>query len=498
MSSGSDEFEIGTTGRGEDFLSFSGAGEAEEFVRLHMSDPDDLRKLRMAMTEEGADPEMKNLDDHQLLQAAAQRIARGEIRIFPRAVSTPAFAVEEEKKKAAPALKGEKSWIAFKFVHDATGEPIANLQLKVTLPDGTEQEGKTDSEGTLEFKEIPEGACSLTSPIQGAKHRRTFFVVAEGDKQIDRTLPASQEEKDDDSGPWWIADVTTHEMKEGETLDAVATSNGTSAQDLTMFNWGTADRAPIEDFLSSGDRPPTPGESPASPPDSETPPRVADRMVRVAGPDPVRLLIPKSWKRDGLACFHTHTFRLESILTVQGHVSLVLYDDLWMAPLPGKPYLIEGPNGARFEGTTGGDGSLEAGPVPLDFFTLTISNVRLMRLGSVSGEPGPDLEDAEAGEPTPPTEVEETPLPLEPSLLSRDDLSASSEEPIDDSGEEKTPFPPEASPSPGEDTVILSIPSVRTNTSRVPQRLPGVAPELDRRWAWLDDDLSIPSNEALA
>ncbi len=56
-----------------------------------------------------------------------------------------------------------KDWFEYKL-EDENGNPIAEEKYKVTLPDGQEKEGKTDSDGMIIIKEVPPGKVHVEFP----------------------------------------------------------------------------------------------------------------------------------------------------------------------------------------------------------------------------------------------------------------------------------------------------------------------------------------------
>ena len=55
----------------------------------------------------------------------------------------------------------EKNWVEFMLLDDDTGEPIANVPLKLKLPDGSSIEVTSDSNGCVRCDDIPEGNCEI-------------------------------------------------------------------------------------------------------------------------------------------------------------------------------------------------------------------------------------------------------------------------------------------------------------------------------------------------
>lgn len=247
---------------------FVDEADAEAFLRPFTADPANVEELRRI-----AGP----LPPTELTRSVALRLARGELEVVPREGEERAILAAEEKveEKATPQTR-ERAWISFRFVHDETGDPIPHLQLRVTLPDGSAQETKTDSDGTAEFKEIDEGSCSVTSPLGGSVWDRTFEFRSLGREEDSNRSPQAREEdktcpchfcafpvsdvektEEETTEPpaenVRITRVKVYRLQKEETLEQAAQANTTSWDNLALFNWGTTNREKVKrEFESSG------------------------------------------------------------------------------------------------------------------------------------------------------------------------------------------------------------------------------------------------------
>ena len=70
--------------------------------------------------------------------------------------------------QAAMIDKDKKSWVEIVLI-DVEGEPIADEQYEVILPDGTKLLGETNDEGKARFEGIDIGTCKVTFPNRKAK-----------------------------------------------------------------------------------------------------------------------------------------------------------------------------------------------------------------------------------------------------------------------------------------------------------------------------------------
>ncbi len=69
--------------------------------------------------------------------------------------------------EAAPAGKTspELSWVGFRVVDDATGDPIPGVALKVKLPNGEVRDFTTDAAGRIDVRDIQPGACTIEKMV---------------------------------------------------------------------------------------------------------------------------------------------------------------------------------------------------------------------------------------------------------------------------------------------------------------------------------------------
>jgi hypothetical protein len=107
------------------------------------------------------------LSDHQVLEQLAWRLVSGQLRILELPLEMPAWshvepAAEEEEAAPAPAAVPEaEHWIKLQIVDEDTNEPVEGVPLKIKLPSGEVKEVKSDNNGTIEVKGVPEGTWDI-------------------------------------------------------------------------------------------------------------------------------------------------------------------------------------------------------------------------------------------------------------------------------------------------------------------------------------------------
>jgi hypothetical protein len=74
----------------------------------------------------------------------------------------------------------KKNWIKINLVDKNDNQAVSNKQYLIILPDGSEKEGKVDSNGFIEIKDIDYGECKITfiSEIQSVKKGENLSSIA--------------------------------------------------------------------------------------------------------------------------------------------------------------------------------------------------------------------------------------------------------------------------------------------------------------------------------
>lgn len=120
---------------------------------------------------------LSGLDDTAVLRTAASHVAPGWAvlveRVHPSGgwhsdapappASVPEAIEPEENPTGVPIKKDKDHFIIVELVGES-GEPIPNELCRLTLPDGTMVERKTNSQGKLEEYGIVEGDCKIEFP----------------------------------------------------------------------------------------------------------------------------------------------------------------------------------------------------------------------------------------------------------------------------------------------------------------------------------------------
>jgi len=234
------------------FKKFRDRFSAIDFLRGLMREPLNMMTLRKTLAEGPFRADLSRFNDYEVLAQLAQQLVSGQVKIALSPLPIPTWshaeqAVEEEEAALGAAFVPETaSWVKFKIVDDATGQPISGIKLKIKLPDGSQKELSTGVNGLIESNDIDPGTCEVSCDIKGAKLEDTLAFVAMG-------MPAT-EMKDDEvrAEPLTglcIALIEEHNAKTGDSLNSIAQSAGLTWQELAKFNWNTQNPKEINEHL---------------------------------------------------------------------------------------------------------------------------------------------------------------------------------------------------------------------------------------------------------
>ncbi len=239
------------------------------------------------------------------ISSGMDRFARMYGSAMPKTREDPAAS----EPGAAPPSDPTRTWVKFKVVDHQTGQPIENVQFQVMLPSGNEQVKKTDAKGIIDIRGIPEGYCSLTSDLTGARIDDTRSFVGMGDVAVQDADQAGSEKA---KGTIRIARLEEHKVAKGETLDSLAQGAGMTWQDLAAFNWDTSAPKEINEHLRD---------------DVGCTNLTADgKNYRFDDQDdPGIIHVPRKWEKAGLATEKLHVIKVKSV-GVSNYVIIELLD----------------------------------------------------------------------------------------------------------------------------------------------------------------------------
>ncbi len=149
------------------FKEFRDRFSALDFLRPFMRDSLSMMNIRRILSGYSLNGGATRLSDHQVLEQLAWRLVSGQFRILELPLDMPAWGYvepeveEEEAAPAAAAVPEAEHWIKLQIVDDDTNEPVEGVPLKIKLPTGEVKEFKSDKDGTVEVKGVPEGTWDI-------------------------------------------------------------------------------------------------------------------------------------------------------------------------------------------------------------------------------------------------------------------------------------------------------------------------------------------------
>lgn len=232
-------------------------------------------------------------------EGLTQALSDGRLVAFhaPEQLSGAPLPKPPEPKTDPPPAN--KTWIKIKILDDETSSPLLNVVLDVTLPDGSVSQRTTNKDGVVEIQNLDPGTCDVTSPYKSGQVGNTMNALTSG-PDVRFAGPAS-------SDKLYVAEIDSHKVKTGETLDKLATDAGITWQELAVFNWGVSSPGAVNERLED---------------EVGCTKRTADKanMVFDDSDDPGIVNIPKKWDKKGLATGKEHTFRVKTPTLILMHM----------------------------------------------------------------------------------------------------------------------------------------------------------------------------------
>jgi hypothetical protein len=150
-------------------VRFQSTAEAEQLLRrLGSYRENELQFLRAASNDPSVHAARTSVAQAAALVARKMRQGRlvllERIDGLPEPKPIPTVEPKEKVPSPSPPRRKEKVWVEFRVVEADTGGPIGEVDLAVTLPDGTVEECQTDAQGMVRFSGIEAGNCSVSSP----------------------------------------------------------------------------------------------------------------------------------------------------------------------------------------------------------------------------------------------------------------------------------------------------------------------------------------------
>lgn len=230
-------------------------------------EPSGLRRLRALLCEVDTRID-RRASSEEVVASLGRCINRGRVTLWAvpqpeRFTDLTTAPAEDELEPLIQDPEPELSRVAFQVLEQHSGEPVADIALSITLPDGSVQQHVTDADGLVDIRDIPEGVCDVRSERSG-QHRGQcvvfsgfgYFVpsnlrstVGWQREVLDQLVPIDQLPTEDDGLA--LVEVVEHRVVAGDTLDSIAQEHGVSVDDITQFNWDTTDPDEIQRQLGT-------------------------------------------------------------------------------------------------------------------------------------------------------------------------------------------------------------------------------------------------------
>jgi hypothetical protein len=117
---------------------------------------------------------------------------------------------------------------------------VPSVRLKVTAPNGDQAIHTTGPSGVVRLDDIDPGSCEVACDLVKPKRETTLNFVRTGEVRNAPPAAGGAPAGAPVTGGLVIAQVESHKVKAGESIDSLARGAGMTWQDLSVFNWGTS------------------------------------------------------------------------------------------------------------------------------------------------------------------------------------------------------------------------------------------------------------------
>ncbi|HSP77755.1 MAG TPA: LysM peptidoglycan-binding domain-containing protein, partial [Myxococcaceae bacterium] len=227
-----------------------GGWQVEQRLRDFSRDSFNLQTLRDVVYSHAVVRSYEPVTTDLVLREVAALLAVGQLRLvrapppevpvgrlFPKLeVVPPPPSVEEEEPKR----------LMLQIVNDITDDSIADIKLRVVLPDGSEEQVTTDSSGRIELSSVPPGRVKVSSVLEGATLAETLVFVKSGVLSSKSQGAKSGRQSKAPAEGRFLARISEYKVADGDTLERIAEDHELTVDQLTQFNWGTTDPDEIQ------------------------------------------------------------------------------------------------------------------------------------------------------------------------------------------------------------------------------------------------------------
>ena len=282
--------------------------EAKRFLTEYVQRPAAMLRLRALLADfglrrpYGRTLDVRKLPAVDLIDQLARHIVNERVLVaeeIDRAVAPSVFDDRKEPPPLTPEpaqapAKKKLTWIEFKVVEDATGQPLSPVRLTIKTPDGNEAFHTTNSEGLIRIDDIDQGTCDAKCDLKNLRLPETRAFVRMGEDAVDKQPTG---EPRNETKVLRVAVVEKRKVRTGDSLASLAKAAKMTWQDLAKFNWGTDVPDEINKHLRD---------------EVGCTKKTADghNYVFDDSDHPGIVFIPHQWEQDGLATTQRHVIRV--------------------------------------------------------------------------------------------------------------------------------------------------------------------------------------------
>ncbi|MFI5382019.1 MAG: LysM peptidoglycan-binding domain-containing protein [Tepidisphaerales bacterium] len=282
--------------------------EAKRFLTDYMYRPAAILRMRALLADLGWRPppgkrlNLNKLPALELIDQLARQIVNERVVVAEEIERTNAPSVFDDRKDPPPLMpdsrpppaKKKLTWIEFKVVEDASGQPMSPVRLIIKTPEGNEAFHTTSSEGLIRIDDIDQGSCDAKCDLKNLRMPETLVFARMGEEAVDEE-PTGK--RPGGTKVLRIAAVDAHRVRKGESIAGLAKAAGMTWQDLAKFNWGTDVPDEINKHLRD---------------DVGCTKKTADGLNYVFdnSDHPGIVFIPHNWEQDNLATSQRHVLRV--------------------------------------------------------------------------------------------------------------------------------------------------------------------------------------------
>ena len=156
-------------------LQFLDEFSAKTFLRGFLHEPSSMAEMRGCLWRDGMVGDLSMLDDDEVIQEFAERLAAERLRLVVAApgrsqggggvAAEPQAETAGERPTRRPPVfredRGLQHWVRLKVVDDETGEPIPGVRIRVKLPSGEVGAPTTDRRGIIHIGDLTPGTLDI-------------------------------------------------------------------------------------------------------------------------------------------------------------------------------------------------------------------------------------------------------------------------------------------------------------------------------------------------